>query len=161
MLTPTLNVFVCSNPKNTSQCGSLSKNTFSCFCVSMETAVRRSAGFLCGSLGVDVSYHRSQACRVVALKKASVSICPFLHLMVAGERGWKSNTTDETISIKGWRISHERSAIYITLEGSKTRAFTRLKIHSANETSAILSLVRPIHVNGCTCASDPPWAGTL
>lgn len=46
--------------------------------------------------------------------------------------------------------------MYTPLGISKTRTFTRLKIHSANETSAILSLVRPIHVNGCTCASDPP-----
>lgn len=40
-------------------------------------------------------------CRVVTLKKASVSISLFLQLMVADEGAWKRNKTHEAVSIRG------------------------------------------------------------
>lgn len=152
---PTFYAFVCSTPKSTSQCGLFSqKALFSLFlrfygnsslsvCMLVVWLVGRGRGL--------------PPCRVVALKKASVSICLFLQLMVADELGWKRSKTPRNLLHQRGpeRIWHERSAIYIRLEASQRPTFTRLKSHSANEPSAILSLVRPIHVSGRTCRSPP------
>lgn len=143
----------------------------------METAVCRSACLLarlgcpkCWAWTCAASLYlltprasRGGAKKKIKKKKASASICRFGHLMGADQRRRGADNTDKIIKNKiyigSWRISHKGKPVHAPLGISKPRTFSRLKIHPATEASAILSLARPIHANGCTCASDPPGQG--
>lgn len=101
-------------------------------------------------------------CRVVTLKKASVSISLFLQLMVADERGWKRNKTHETIYIKGGSSAFPTKKRDLQNAGRKSNANIYIWLPASFCQRTLRHFVsRP--TNPCErlyLRSDPPWAGT-